>query len=93
MLYSTPVERRLGFMADLVRQAREGNPTLRHILTNKYLLYAGADQSRLFYLGRPSCYFTIAQAADRYCRKYWKAGVRDVVYGRVEEPPTGEVME
>lgn len=93
MLYTTPIENRLGFMAELVNQARFGNVTLRHILTNKHLLSAGMDQPKLFHRHCPGTYLTIAQAANKYCLKFWGSSVRDVVFCRVEEPPTGEVLE
>jgi predicted nucleic acid-binding Zn ribbon protein len=91
MIYTMPVHARLGFMFDLISRARSGNKKLRQILTNGYLLKAGPDQRRLFYRRSPGIYWTIAQAADRYCRKYWGHSVYDVVYGIAPEPPTGEV--
>lgn len=91
ILYSLPVPLRLGFMQDLVIQARSGDKTLRQILSNQYLLRADNTQKWLFHRKCPASYFTIAQAADRYCRKFWGYCVKDVVYGIAPEPPTGEV--
>lgn len=92
MLYSLPVPERLGFMKSLIDEARSGNTLLREILSNHYLLKAGRHNRRHFHRRCPAAYFTISQAADRYCRRYWGASVRDVVYGRAPEPPTGEVI-
>lgn len=79
-------------MLGLIEQARSGNKKLREILANEYLLKAGRDKPHLFHRRSPAVYFTISQAADRYCRKFWGANVREVVYGISPEPPTGEVI-
>lgn len=92
MLYGLPVSERLGFMQELIEEARSGNTALREILTNQYLLKANRDNRRLFHRKCPAAYFTIAQAADRYCRKFWAANIREVVYGLAPEPPTGEII-
>lgn len=91
-LYGLPVGERLGFMQTLIEEARSGNTALREILSNHYLLKANWEKPYLFHRECPATYFTIAQAADRYCRKFWRASVRAVVYGRAPEPPTGEVI-
>lgn len=91
LLYTLPVPLRLGFMQDLIAQARAGDKKLRQILTNQYLLRPDHNEKWLFHRKCPASYFTIAQAADRYCRKFWGYGVKDVVYGIATEPPTGEV--
>ena len=44
----------------------------------------------LFYRRKPH-HLTIAQVTARYCKRFWKANVREVVYGRAPQPPTGEV--
>jgi hypothetical protein len=89
-LYTLPVGSRLGYMRDLIERAREGCPKLRQLLSNQYLL---TTQERWLHHRRcPAAYFTITKAADRYCRKLWRASAADVVYGRAEEPPTGEVL-
>lgn len=92
ILYTLPPGRRLGFMKELIDAAREGDSHLRQMLTNKYILKAGREHRWLFY-PRPQGYYTISQAADRYCRMYWNASVADVVYGCVPEPLTGEVIK
>jgi hypothetical protein len=38
---------------------------------------------------RTRAYPTIAQAADRYCWKFWGHHVTDVVYDRCDEPDDG----
>ena len=89
-LYALPLDQQLGYMQDLIAQAREGNSKLRQILTNRKLLKPNSvNELWLFPNGTPM-YCTIAQAAKRYCWKFWKADVSDVVYCRVVEPPTGE---
>lgn len=89
-LYSLPPDQRLGFMAEVVAAARGGDGKLRAILTDRALLCATKDHRSLFPRRAPGVYFTIAQAADRYCRRFWGHGVKAVVYGEAPEPPTGE---
>lgn len=90
MVYTMPPNKRLGFMADLIRLAREGERTLRNILTDPTLLRASPDDEGLFFRRSPASYRTISQTADAYCRKFWGAGVKAVVTGECLEPPTGE---
>lgn len=92
MLYSKSPGERLGFMKGLIDAARAGDKRLRQILTNQYILNAGPDQPWLFF-PRPEGYYTITQAADRYCQMYWGASVADVINGGLPEPPTGEVIK
>lgn len=90
-LYSLPPQERLGHMKALIDEARAGNTALREILSNWKLIHPNPQTERwLFPRGSPS-YCTIAQAAQNYCKKFWRANVADVVYCRVPEPPTGEV--
>lgn len=88
-LYTLPPSERLGYMKDLVDQARAGDVYLRRTFTNPMLL---KGSERWLHWRLDFTYKTIAQAADAYCRKFWGAGVQDVVYGIVEEPATGEVL-
>jgi ribosomal protein S27AE len=74
-LYTTPPHQRLGFMKHLIDTARSGDKKLQDILTNQYLLRDPNKEKSLYYLRRPTCYKTIAQAADAYCRKFWGASV------------------
>ncbi|WP_416915638.1 MAG: hypothetical protein ACMUJJ_01020 [Roseicyclus sp.] len=93
-LYSLPPVDRLGYLKDVVDVARSGESAkVRKILTFPDLLYPDRNEERLFWRRSPSVYCTISQAADRYCRKFWNAGVVDVVRGLVPEPPTGEVLD
>ena len=91
-LYTLPPEKRLGFMQTLIAEARAGNTKLREVLTNQKLLRPNPiEEKHLFHRSEPT-YCTIAQAAQYYCKRYWKANVDDVAYNRVEEPKTGEVI-
>jgi hypothetical protein len=89
-LYGLPPNQRLGYMKSLVDQARAEPGLLREVLANRTLLRPNPVTERWkFWRGSPE-YFTIAQAANRYCLKFWGYGVVDVVMGRCPEPPTGE---
>ena len=90
--YTLSPEKRLGFMQSLIAEARAGNTKLREILTNQKLLRPNPiEEKHLFHRSEPT-YCTIAQAAQYYCKRYWKANVADVAYNRAEEPETGEVI-
>ncbi|WP_152912653.1 hypothetical protein [Candidatus Rhodobacter oscarellae] len=93
-LYTTPPARRLGFMQELIRGAREGEaPKVREVLTCPVFLFPDRDRTALFIRGCPDAYKTIAEAANAYCRTFWGASVIDVVKGLTPEPETGEVFE
>ncbi|WP_417255542.1 hypothetical protein [Celeribacter halophilus] len=93
MYYTMPPQERLGFINDLVDQARAGNTWLREVLSNKRMLEPNPKTDRhLFYRNNPD-YSTIAQIADKFCLRVWGAHVWKVVYNKVPEPPTGEVEE
>jgi len=90
--YTTPPGLRLGYMKSVVDQARAEPGLLREVLSNWTLLHPNPETERWkFWRGSPE-YFTIAQAANRYCLKFWGHGVVDVVNNRCPEPPTGEVF-
>ena len=92
VLYTLPPEKRLGFMQQLIGEARAGNTKLREVLTSQKLLRPNPiEEKHLFHRSDPA-YCTIAQAAQYYCKRFWKANVADVAYNRVEEPETGEVI-
>lgn len=91
-LYTSPPNQRLGFMAEIITAARTHDAQLRGILTDPRLLCASRDSPGLFFRRCPASYKTIAQAADRYCRKFWGHGVRPVIFNRCPEPETGEVL-
>lgn len=91
-LYSLPPFDRLGFLEEIVQQARSGQcPRLRKVLTMPHLLYPDRQRRGLFHRRCPDAYLTIAQVAERYCRMMWGAGVVAVISGETQEPMTGEV--
>jgi len=92
VVYSAPPYERLGIMKDLIAEARTGEDRqLMDILTNQKLLRPNpAHETWLFYKGQRS-YCTIAQAANNYCKRFWKADARAVIYEKIPEPPTGEL--
>ncbi|NDH74914.1 MAG: hypothetical protein EBY53_10415, partial [Rhodobacteraceae bacterium] len=65
---------------------------LREVLTNQKLLRPNPIEEKHLFYRSESTFCTIAQAAQYYCKRYWKANVADVAYNRVEEPETGEVI-
>lgn len=92
-LYTLPSSQRLGYIRDVVNLARSGqSPEVRKVLTMPAFLSPNKERKSLFWRRSPHVYLTISQAADRYCQKFWNAGVADVVKGVVPEPPTGEVI-
>ena len=91
-LYDLPPFERLGHMKALIDEARGGNSHLRNLLSNYYLRHPNKTDHWLHARGNRQ-YFTIAQAANVYCWKYWGTNVTDVVYDRCHEPHTGEVKK
>jgi hypothetical protein len=94
IVYTTPPLERLGLVKQLIGAARYGEDKhLRDILSNRYLLQAHSfREPHLFYRRRRS-YLTIAQIARNYCKRFWHADVKEVVYGRAPEPDDGVVDE
>ena len=93
-LYTLPPAERFGYIKDIVDLGRSGEcPRVRKILTFPNLLYPDPCRKHLFWRRCPSTHLTISQAADRYCRHFWKASVVDVVRGIAPEPPTGEIPD
>jgi hypothetical protein len=92
-LYSQPISERLGFMEGLIQEARQGNTMLREILSNVLLRHPNPVTQRWMFPRSSPAYCTISQAAEYYCKKVWRADVKDVVYCKVSEPPTGEVLD
>lgn len=91
MLFDMHSRDRLGFVCQLVEEARQGNMLLREVLTCPKLL---KKKARPEYRPRWDPRLpTITQAADAFCRRFWNAPVFDVVLNRVPEPPTGEVTD
>ena len=92
LLYSTSPNERLGFMKELIDVARSGKDNhLRLVLTNYMLLHPHPiNDDHLFHRGSHT-FCTIAQAANNYCKRFWQADVKKVVYNKVPEPETGEL--
>ena len=89
-LYTLPPSCRLGYLEDLIQSARSGeNPNLRRILTMPQLLNPKSDEPFKFWRRCPISYFTISQAADKYCMRYWKRGVIFVIRNPTYFPDTG----
>ena len=91
-LYAVPPNQRLGFMKDLIDHARLGEDAqLRDILSNYVLLRPHPYYDTHLFPKHSRAYCTIAQAASNYCKKFWKADVKLVVYNRVPQPYDGVV--
>lgn len=92
--YRADEDQRLGYLNELINQARNEPGLLREVLTNRTLLRPNPDTERWkFWRGLPTKCFTISQLANRFCVRFWGFGVVAVVNNRCPEPPTGEVFE
>lgn len=89
-LYSLPPGERLGYMQELVQRAREGDTWLREVLSNHRLIKPNPIHDRHLFHRYSTEYCTISQAAQNYCKRFWKANVWEVVHNKVPEPPSGE---
>ena len=90
-LYKTPPPQRLEFMRDLIDYARTGEDrVLRNILCNPMLLRPNPYTQRFLFYRRSRVYCTISQAASNYCKRFWRANIKDVVFCKVPQPDTGE---
>lgn len=88
--YQTKCPERWGFLKELIDLARSGQDNhLRLILSNLSLLKANRHDPSYFFINGKYHNGNIAKIANAYCRRLWSAGVKDVVYNKVEEP--GEV--
>lgn len=76
LLYTAPVDQRLGVMKGILEAAREHDAALRNILTDPVFLGASRDDKYLFHRRAPGSYQTISQAANAYCRKFFGLSVR-----------------
>ena len=93
ILYTLPPFERLGFMESLILMARSGeHPKLKQILTMPTLLNANRKRKSLFWRRAPVNHRTISQAANNYCKRFWKRNVIFVVNNTDYEPYTGEVI-
>ena len=88
-LYEHSPFERLGVMKDLIDEARAGNARLRRVLSNQYIRNLPKEHDWVRAYGSEEN-LTISEAANRYCWRFWKSNVTDVVYNRCEEPETGE---
>ena len=89
MMYELPPFERLGFMKDMIDEARAGNTQLRKLLSNYKLRHADPKNESWMHPWGDRSYMTLAQAADAYCRRFWGTHVTNVVYGRCAEPDDG----
>ena len=93
ILYTLPPSERLGFMERLVLSARSGeHPKLKQILTMPTLLKANCENELLFWRHAPANHRTISQAANNYCKRFWKRNVIFVMNNPDYQPNTGEVI-
>lgn len=76
LVYSAPVNQRLGIMKNILEAAREHDATLRNILTDPTFLKASHDDKYLFHRRAPGSYKTISQAANAYCKKFYGLSVQ-----------------
>ena len=91
-LYGIPPNQRLGFIKDLIDHARLGEDCqLQDILSNYKLLHPHPYHDTHLFPKHSRSYCTIAQATSNYCKRFWKADVRLVVYNRVGYPYSGVV--
>lgn len=92
-LYDLKPEQRLGFVKDLIERARNGETQLRHVLSNPRMRNVDPIWEVHKLPRKSKTYYTIAQAANNYCKRFWKANVWEVVACKVPEPETGEVFD
>ena len=93
ILYTLPPCKRLGFMENLILMARSGaHPQLKQILTMPALLQATHKNKTLFWRRAPANYRTISQAANNYCKRFWKRNVIFVMNNPDYQPNTGEFI-
>jgi hypothetical protein len=90
--YNIPPGQRLGYLKNLIDLARSGEDMkLRDILSNYKLLHPHPVDDKHLFHRENRANGTIAQEASKYCKRLWKADVKEVVYGKAPEPPTGLV--
>ena len=93
ILYTLPPSERLGFMEHLILMARSGeHPKLKQILKMPTLLKANSENELLFWRHAAANHRTISQAANNYCKRFWKRNVIFVMNNLDYEPNTGEVI-
>lgn len=105
--YTMPPDQRLGFVSELLDQARAGNIRLREIFTTPDFIAfhplrrrgtrhgdVADDLARRRRLSFRRCrsYPPVTVIADRLCRRLCGGRVYDWVSGRLPDPETGEVI-
>jgi hypothetical protein len=85
LIYTAPINQRLGIMKTILESGRGEDAFLRNILTDPKLLGAAPGDKHLFHRRCPSSYRTISQAADAYCRKFFGLSVKVYLKDGFEE--------
>ena len=80
---------RLGLMREYIALAKQGNGKMRDILSNKYLLDRTNNYGNPFKGKRGKSFGSLAQACEKYCRRYWNAPAREVIYNIAPDPDDG----
>ena len=90
--FNKPPFERLGMMQNYINLARnEDNHTLREVLSNKWLKDRRNTYGNPFKGKRGISCGSLAEEAERYCQKFWKASAYDVVFGLAKEPEDGVI--
>jgi hypothetical protein len=77
LVYTAPIDQRLGIMKTILEAARDHDAVLRNILRYPGFLKASPEDRYLFHRRAPGSYRTISQAANAYCRKFFGLSVAD----------------
>ena len=86
LYFARPPFERLGMMRGYIALAKQGNGKMREILSNEYLLDRKNNDGNPFKGKRGKSFGSLAQACEEYCRHYWKASAREVVYNIAPDP-------
>ncbi len=76
MLYTAPVDQRLGVMKNFLDAAGDHDKALRRILTDPKLLTASPLEKHYFHRKAPFAYKTVSQAANAYTQKFFGVSVQ-----------------
>ena len=91
MCVGHPPFERLGFIEELIQIARSGEDNeLRVVLANRYLMDGDNDYGNPFSGKRGRSYGSLAAMTKKYAQRYCSASIWEVVFCKVNEPPTGE---
>ena len=91
LYFTHPPFERLGMMRGYIALAKQGNGKMREILSNEYLLDRKNNYGNPFKGKRGKSFGSLAQACEEYCRRYWKASAREVVYNIAPDPDDGVI--